>query len=103
MARVSTPGSGLPTIRYSPGDLSFSVFGSGGGRVAALDASAPYASERFVAACCTRPDAVEHSDAGTFHSFAPAATSIARAAAPPWRIGSQWLGTATLPPANCSP
>ena len=36
----------------------------------------------------TRPDAVEHSDSGTFHSRAAAVTSIRRAAAPtriPWR------------------
>ena len=47
-----------------------------------------------------RPTRSSHSAAGTFHVAAAAATSIARAAAPTWRIGSQLVGVAVLPPAN---
>ena len=49
--------------------------------------------------CRTTPAAVSHSDSGTFHVCAAAVTSIARAAAPTWRIGTQFVGVAVLPPA----
>jgi hypothetical protein len=50
----------------------------------------------------TTPDAVVHSDSGTPHVCAAAVTSIARAAAPTWRIGIQLTGVAVLPPAPCA-
>jgi hypothetical protein len=49
----------------------------------------------------TRPACVVSSDAGTLQSCAAALTSIARPAAPTCRIGSQFIGVAMLPPANC--
>ena len=57
--------------------------------------------ERPLARWCTTPAVVSHSDTGTFHCAAAAATSIARPAAPTRRIGSQLFGIAVLPPANC--
>ncbi len=40
------------------------------------------------------------SASGTFHFFAAAATSIARAPAPTWRIGMKLNGVESEPPAN---
>src|SRR5215831_15253117 len=47
--------------------------------------------------------AVTHSDAGTFHWFAAACTSIMRAAAPPFRTYSFDCRTPRLPPVENSP
>ena len=58
---------------------------------------------RLVGGCETRPDAVRHSFAGTFHCCAAAATSIWRTTAPTRRSGSQWVGVDVLPPAICMP
>jgi hypothetical protein len=46
---------------------------------------------------------VLHSDAGTFHVAAAAATSIWRPTAPARRSGSQFIDVAVDPPATCTP
>ena len=48
-----------------------------------------------------RPDAVVHSEAGTFQVCAAAVTKSWRPAAPTCRMGVQLFGVAVLPPANC--
>src|SRR5262245_2183507 len=102
MARLSTPGMGVPMMVNSDGSFSFTEARSGGGTLAASLASEPYPRERPVFLWCTLPLAVVHSEAGTFHVWAAAVTSMARPAAPTWRKGSQFIGTALLPPAHWS-
>jgi hypothetical protein len=48
----------------------------------------------------TLPASVESDAGATPHCLAAAATSMARAAAPAWRMGSQLFGVAVLPPAT---
>ena len=67
---------------------------------AAAVAIAPYPRERplfSVEDVALRGGAL---GAGTFHCWAAATTSIERAAAPTWRMGSQLMGVAMLPPAH---
>jgi hypothetical protein len=87
-------------IRKLFGSLSVTLSSSGAGIVAARSRRSTYLSVRPVGRCDTVADAVSHSTAGTFHVCAAAPTSIARAAAPTRRRGSQWLGVALLPPAT---
>ncbi len=53
--------------------------------------------------CLTEPPAVEQSAVVQPQVWAAAAISISRPAAPAWRRGSQFIGVAKLPPANCAP
>src|SRR5688572_5769830 len=87
-------------IRKLFGSLSVTVSSGGTGIVAARSRSSTYLRARPLGRCVTVAEAVSHSAAGTFHVCAAAPTSIARAAAPTRRSGSQWFGVALLPPAT---
>ncbi len=102
-AGLSTPVVNLPIIRYSFGSFIRRVAWSGKGSFAASAASSPYPSERPVAPCSTRPACVEHSASGTPQRAAAAAIISCRPAAPARRSGSQLIGVAIDPPANCGP
>ena len=68
---------------------------------AAFVASSPYDNFRPLARWVTTPADVVHSEGFTPQVLAAAATSIARPAAPTRRIGTQLVGVAVLPPADC--
>lgn len=103
IALLSTPWMRLPSSVKFFGSLSGTVFKSGAGIVDAVAASLPYGSERLLAACVTTPLAVVSSPTGTFHVFAAAARSMARAAAPTCRWVSKFIGVDCEPPANWMP
>ena len=72
--------------------------GAGTGKAAAGAASAPYVRRRPLGRCTTSPLRAWHSDGLTFHWLAAACTSITRAVAPAWRIGSQAARMDVEPP-----
>ena len=81
---------------------SFSGTSSGTGRLDALAASSPNVASRSLGPRDGRRRArPSSSPAGTFHSAAAAATSIARAVAPALRNCIQELAIAELPPVPC--
>src|SRR5215472_1219294 len=93
----STPGCEWPMILYSLGSFSLSEARFGVGMEAALVANSPYDSD--LPLHITRPEDVVQSDGCTPHVWAAAAMNMARAPAPTWRIGTQFVGVAVLPPA----
>jgi hypothetical protein len=90
----------LPSSVNRLGSLSFTSLG--GVCLAAFAASWPY--ESFLPLLwSTMPFSVLHSAGSTFHVSAAAPISIARAAAPALRIGSQCPRTEVEPPVACMP
>jgi hypothetical protein len=95
-AGTSTRGSFWPISLKSLG--SFRVTLAASGCAAALPASSPKLACRREAAWLSTPRSTTISAAGTFHSAAAAATSMARAVAPAWRSCIQEFAIALLPP-----
>ena len=100
LALLSVRATRLPISLKSFG--SFSLTSDGTGWRAASAASAPNVVRRDDARCVTTPLLTVMASAGTFHSCAAAATSMARAAAPAVRICSNEFAIAVLPPVPCA-
>jgi hypothetical protein len=95
----SLRGARLPMSLKSLGSLSRTSAGTPS-RAAAF-ASWPKLAWRLEAECITAPSLTLTSSSGTFHCFAAAATSMARAEAPALRSCSHELAIAVLPPVPC--
>ncbi len=98
LAFESLRGTSLPISLKSFGSFNFTSAGTG--IAAAFCASCPKLA--LCSRCATTPRSTVIASAGTFHSFAAAATSIERAAAPALRICSYELAIAELPPVPCA-
>jgi hypothetical protein len=96
LSGVSSRFVGWPTMRKSFGSLSGTSCGTGS--IAAAAATWPYGMRRPLLPCSTSPFSVRHSDGSTLQLFAAASSSIARAAAPALRSGSDMPATLVLPP-----
>ena len=91
---------GLPMILNC--DADFNGASSISDCVAALAISSPNVA-RLPEVWRTVPESTVISEGATFHSAAAAPTSIARAEAPAWRIGSQRSFTLDEPPVIMTP
>src|ERR1044071_344648 len=88
-------------ILKSLGSLSLTWSSAGAVSVAAFSKSWVYLRPLPLLAWRTVADPVLHSDSGTPQVWAAAVTKSARPEAPTWRMDSQWVGVAVLPPALC--
>ena len=97
LSGMSSRGVDFPSRRKVVGSLS-GTSPVGTGCLAASAARSPYDAVRLDGPWVTTLAIVEHSDAGTPHRAAAAATSIARAVAPARRSGMYELRVLWLPP-----
>jgi hypothetical protein len=98
---MSTRLIGLPISFHSFGSLSFTSLGASS--LAAASATLPKLTRRLLGPWVMKLLCAVHSDAGTFHCFAAAATSISRAVAPALRRYSCELRMVRLPTEAMSP